>query len=133
VTRVDTTVTNNVYYNLLVNDTLDMNPDPLQSQNIVWTGSLTRKWVLGDSTNDRSDDVFSVSGSAKLTRPNGHVFTAAISTPLQFSIGCDFAQSGVINVTGYDGLRVLNYGTGNCDNAAQLNIAQHVYQLTLTK
>jgi hypothetical protein len=133
VTRVDTTVTGDYYYRVQVSDSLNMSPDPLQSQFVVWSGSLTRKWVGGATTNDRNDDVFSVSGSGTLTRPNGHVFTMGISVPLQFNVNCEYAGSGVVNVAGYDGSRVINYGTGNCDQLAQLNIAQHVYQLTLTK
>jgi hypothetical protein len=132
-TRIDTTVVGDWFYRVQVNDSLNMSPDPLQSKFIVWSANLMRKWVGGDLTNDRSDDYFSVSGSGTLTRPNGHVFNFNIGTPLQFATACDFAQSGVVNVNGFDGSRVLNYGTGTCDNAAQLNIGVHVYQLTLTK
>lgn len=130
-TRVDTTVTGNWYYKVQVNDSLDMNPDPLQSKYIVWSGNLLRRWVGGSSTNDRSDDYFSVSGMATLTRPNGHVFNFNIATPLQFATSCNYAQSGVVNVTGFTGNRVLNYGSGACDDDAQLNVDVHVYQLTL--
>ena len=133
VTRMDTTVAGNWNYKIQVNDSLNISPDPLQSQYTVWSGNLVREWTAGAKTNDRNDDVFSVSGTATLTRPNGHIFTFAIGTPLKYAIGCDFAESGVVNVTGYNGARVLNYGTGNCDEFAQLNILQHVYQLTLNK
>lgn len=131
-TRVDTTVTGNWYYKVQVNDSLNMSPDPLQSKFIVWSGNLLRRWVGGSSTNDRGDDYFSISGMATLTRPNGHVFNFNIATPLQFGNACNYAQSGVVNVTGYTGNRVLNYGAGTCDDAAQLNVGVHVYQLTLT-
>lgn len=133
VTKIDTTVTGDWYYKVQVNDSLNVSPDPLQSKITVWSGSLVRKTIGGMLTNDRNDDVFSVSGSATLTRPNGHVFSFNIATPIQFATSCDFAESGVVNVTGYSGSRVLNYGGGNCDASAQLNIDQHVYQLTLSK
>lgn len=132
-TRIDTTVTGDWFYRVQVNDSLNMSPDPLKSQYIVWSGNLMRKWVGGDKTNDRSDDYFSVSGAATLTRPNGHVFNFNIATPLQFATSCNFAQSGVVNVTGFTGNRILNYGNGTCDNAAQLNIGVNIYQLTLEK
>ncbi len=132
VTRVNTTVTGDWYYRVQVNDSLNMSPDPLQSKFVVWSASLTRKWIGGAQDNPRENDVFSVSGSGTLTRPNGHVFSVGISTPLQFAINCDYAESGVANVTGYTGARVVNYGTGNCDASAQINIAQHVYQVTMT-
>jgi hypothetical protein len=132
--RKDTTVTGNWYYKVLVNDSLNMSPDPLQSEFIVWTGTLVRKWVSGYLTGDRNDDAFSISGNATLTRPNGHQFSCDIATPLQFAINCDYAESGVINVTGYlSPMRVLNYGATNCDPNALLNIGTNVYELTLTK
>jgi hypothetical protein len=134
VTRRDTTVTGDWYYNVQVNDTMHVNPDDkINNKFVLWNGNLVRRWVGGQKTNDRSDDFFTTSGTATLTRPSGHTFNFNIATPLQFATDCDFAQSGVVNVTGYTGNRVLNYGSGNCDNAAQLNIDVHVYQLTLDK
>jgi hypothetical protein len=134
VTRVDTTVVGDWFYRVQLNDSMNMNPsDPVNSKFIVWTGNLMRRIIGGKLTNDRADDYFSVSGTATLTRPSGHVFNFNIGTPLQFGTSCDFAESGVVNVNGYTGTRVLNYGNGDCDNAAQLNIGVHVYQLTLTK
>lgn len=133
VTKVATTVNGEWFYRVQVNDSLNVSPDPLQSKITVWSGTLTRKWIGGALTNDRNDDIFSISGAATLTRANGHIFSFGISTPLQFAINCDYAESGVVNVTGYSGSRVLNYGTGNCDQYAQLNIDQHVYQLTMSK
>ena len=135
--RIDTTITGNWYYRINVNDSLNMSQDPQQSQYVVWNGSLVRKWVQGysvqgtDSMN-RSQQIFSVSGSATLTRANLHVFTFSISTPLQVAIDCGFVESGVVNVSGYDGPRILNYGTGTCDPNAQLAIGVNTYEITLT-
>lgn len=132
-TRVDTTVTGNWFYKVQVKDSMDVNPDPLQTQHVVWSGNLMRRWVGGQNTPQRDDDFFSISGSTTITSPNGHVYNFNIGTPLQFAITCDYAQSGVVNVTGYNGSRVLNYGNGSCDNEAQLNVGVRVYQLTLAK
>jgi hypothetical protein len=132
-TRKDTTITGNWYYNVTVNDSLNMSQDPLKSQFVIWTGNLVRKWVSGYSTIDRTQFVFSISGSATLIRPNGHSFSFAIATPLQVAIGCNFVQSGLVNVTGYSGARVLNYGTGSCDALAQLKIGVNVNDVTLVQ
>ena len=132
-TRVDTTIVGNWYYKVAVNDSLNMTPDPLNSQFIVWNGKLVRKWVQGFDSPNRNDEIFSISGAATLTRPNNHSFNFNIATPLQFALSCNFCESGVVNVSGYDGARVLNYGTGTCDPYAQLNIGVHVYHLTLTQ
>lgn len=131
-TRVDTTIVGNWYYRVSVNDSLNMTPYPQNSQYVVWTGNLIRKWVTGFDSPNRIDEIFSVSGSAMLTRPNMHTFNFDIATPLQFALGCNYCESGIVNVSSYLGGRVLNYGTGACDHYAQLSIGVHVYQLTLT-
>ncbi len=134
--RIDTTVVGNWYYSVLANDSMNISPDPLKSKFVVWKGSLVRRWIQGNTNPNttREDDVFSVSGTATLTRPNGHTFTCAISSPLQFATGCDFIQAGVIDVTGYNPpVRVLNYGFGGCDASAEVNISNNVYKMTLTK
>jgi hypothetical protein len=132
--RVDTTVAGNWYYKILVNDSLNMSPDPLKSQFVIWQGTLVRKWITGFATGaDRGDDAFSISGTATLTRPNGHVFTFDIAAPLQFALNCDFCEAGIVNVSGYKGGRTINYGAGNCDNAGQCSIGATVFNITLEK
>jgi len=131
--RVDTTVTGNWYYRETVNDTLNMSINSLQSQYIIWTGNLVRKWITGYATPaDRSDDAFSISGSATLTRPSGHQFRFDITAPLQINLNCSYTEAGVVNVTGVAGARILNYGSANCDPNAQISIYPHVYNILLT-
>jgi hypothetical protein len=135
-TRVDTTVAGSWYYKVQTNDSLDMNPGSGNSKYIVWKGNLVRKWAAGMGVNgsgDRSDDVFSISGAATLTRQNGHVYSFGIRTPLQFAMNCDYAESGVVEVGGYEGTRVLSYGDGGCDANAQVSIGSANYQIFLSK
>lgn len=134
VTRIDTTVVGNWYYRVKVDDTMTRTPNKY----VTWKGALTRKWIAGFGTGDRSDDIYSISGNATLVRENGHLFTCDIQTPLRFALNCDYAESGVINVTGLGtDTRILNYALGNsggvdfCDNDAQLNAGSSVYHLTL--
>ena len=134
--RVDTTITGNWFYKVYVNDSLNMSQDPKNSQFVVWMGNLVRKWTKGNVKNnlDRSDDVFSISGAATLTRPNGHTFSFGIATPLQFATSCDYAESGRVNVAGLNGgVRILNYGEGGCDPSAQLTIGVNNYNIALLK
>ncbi len=130
--RVDTTIVGNWYYKLDVNDSMNLTPGEMNSQYVVWTGNLVRKWVAGYATGDRSDDVFSISGSATLTRANGHQFSFDIATPLQFSLNCNYAESGVVDVYGpVPPMRLLNYGSGDCDANAQLSIGVNIYSLVM--
>lgn len=132
-TRVDTTVTGNWYYKVFVNDSLNMAQYPLNSQFVTWKGNLVRKWLTGHLTADRFDDVFSISGSTTMVRPNGHQYSVGISTPWKIALTCDYVQSGVANITGYNGARRLDYGTGDCDANANLYIGVNSYGITLTK
>jgi hypothetical protein len=130
----DTTVTGNWHYSVSVNDSLSMNTDPSGNQFIVWNGSFDRKWISGEATPTRSDDGYLVSGSATLTRSNGHQFTFNISSPLQVMTGCDYIESGIVTVTGVAGSRILNYGTGGCDDKAQVSVGgTTVYDFSLVK
>ncbi len=131
-TRIDTTILGNWYYRVAVNDTMTLYPNTSNTQITAWQGSLTRKWVAGYQESDRSKEIFSISGLTKLTRANSHAFNFNIATPLQVALNCNYVESGVVNVTGTLGTRILNYGAGGCDAAAQLNIGVHVYELTLT-
>jgi hypothetical protein len=131
-TRVDTTIAGNWYYKVASHDSMNISQDPLNSQYVVWAGSFVRKWVQGYTTGDRGDDIFSISGEGLLTRPDGNAFSFNIATPMQIAMGCNFCESGVVNVNGYQGSRVLNYGAGTCDANAQLTIGVHIYELTLT-
>ena len=127
-TRVDTTVTGNWYYRVTVNDSVTITPD----QYVVWKGTLVRKVIGGSITGDRNDDAFSISGDATLTRPNAHQYSFAISTPLQVSTNSNFIESGVVNIGGAYGVRVLNYGPGTNDNLAQVNIGLNAYPIKMT-
>lgn len=132
-TRIDTTVIGDWYYNVKADLAMTTTPNQI----VTWQGSLVRKWIAGYATGEREDNVYSISGNATLTRANGHKFVFNINTPIQYAQNCDYAESGVITVSGYNGDRTLNYalGTnnepGSCDDGAQLNIGVHVYQIKL--
>lgn len=141
-TRIDTTVIGNWYYQVQTLDTLISTVAGTPNSYTIWQATLVRQWVTGFQTNTRGDDVFSISGWGQLTRANSHIFTFNISTPLEFALDCNYCESGVAVVTGYNGQRTLNYGngygSGACDNRAQLNIKDttsgvvHTYQIALT-
>ena len=131
--RVDTTVTGNWYYNVQVNDTMTVSNGGSQNLTSVWQGNLERRWIRGYDSSDRTSEVFFISGAATLTRANGNVFTMAIATPLQVTIGCNFIESGVIDVSSPAGSRRLDYGTGGCDQNANLYIGLTSYSIGLVQ
>lgn len=134
VTNMGTNTSGQVYYNVTVNDSVILGTDSV----ISWTGNRTRTWLAGYSTSDRSDDVYAIGGTTTLTRANGHVFTCAISAsdPLKIALACRWIESGTITVSSSSfagGSRTLDYGygSGGCDDLAQLTIGTHTYVITL--
>jgi len=134
VTNMGTNSHGQVWYNVTVNDSIILATDSI----ISWTGARTRTWYAGYSTPDRSDDVYLIGGTTTLTRANGHVFTYAISStdPLKVALACKWIEAGTVTVsssTFTGGSRTLDYGygTGGCDDQAQLTIGTHTYVITL--
>ncbi|MCW3121743.1 MAG: hypothetical protein JWQ38_1235 [Flavipsychrobacter sp.] len=132
VTNKGANTSGNVWYEVTVNDTLIFAPDSM----ISWTGNRTRTWLTGYSTATRSDDSYEIGGTTALTRANGHVFTHTITTPLKVEVSCNYIESGVVTVTGSSlsgGSRTIDYGfgTGGCDDQAQVTIGTRTYTITL--
>jgi hypothetical protein len=130
VTNMGTNGSGQVYYSVTVNDSLNIGGDSV----ITWVGNRTRTWLAGYSTPERSDDEYLITGTTNLTRANGHVFTFDITTRLQVANACPFIEAGVVDIsstTFATSPHILDYGTGNCDNEAQLTIGAHTYNITL--
>ncbi len=130
VTNMGTNSSGQVYYNVTVNDSLNIGGDSV----ITWVGNRVRTWQAGYSTADRSDDQYLITGTTTLTRANGHVFTFDITSPLQVANNCPFIEAGTIDISSTSfasSPHILDYGTGNCDAEAQLTIGSHTYNISL--
>ena len=132
VTNKGTNTSGQVWYSIAVNDTLVLASDSI----ISWTGNRTRTWLAGYSTGMRADDVYEIGGVTTLRRANGHTFTHTITTPLKVALSCPYIESGVVTIssssfTGGDRTLDYGYGTGGCDNQAQLTIGTHTYVITM--
>ena len=134
VTNMGTNTSGQVWYNVTVNDSIILAADSV----ISWTGSRTRTWFAGYGTTLRSDDVYLIGGTTVLTRANGHVFTHTISStdPLKVALSCKWVEAGTVTIsssTFTGGSRTLDYGygTGGCDDKAQLTIGTHTYVIPL--
>ena len=131
ITNVGLNSSNQDYYTVQVNDTLNLGAG---NGEIVWSGTRTRTWLTGYNTpTDRTDDSYLIGGTTTLIRANGNTFVMTITTPLQVAYGCAWIEAGVVTITGPGGgTRTLNYGNGNCDSEAQLTLANgKTYNITL--
>ncbi len=75
-------------------------------------------WISGYDTSECFDNVWSVSGSGSVTRPNGNTLSRVIVTPLIVDFSCQHIKQGLVQITTSFGTWSLNYGDGTCDNSA---------------
>ena len=86
-------------------------------------GSLVKEMTAGYNTwFNWEDNVFVVTGSGTTTLPNGDIFSAEITTPLEFKASCkkSFAVKGVVEITKNGALATIDYGNGDCDTLASV-------------
>ncbi len=126
----------NLSYTIEVTGAKVTSPD---GDEISWESSRTREWIEGEATTfwtdgiaGITDDVYSITGNASGINRNGTNFTVTIIEPLIVKIGCRWITKGILEIAP-EGLkkRTVNYGDGNCDNEATVEIGNKTYNITL--
>lgn len=131
-------------YNINVTDGQITTPD---NEIISWESKRTRVWFEGsetafftvDSINGGFlgwegilDDVYEITGTASGTSREGRNFKAEISSPLVAANNCRWITQGVLVLKPEELLeRVIDYGSGDCDNQAVVTIGNRDYDVTL--
>lgn len=102
---------------------------------ITWTSERTREWIAGESTPNRDDDQYAITGSATGTAANGDQFSATINQALirNLAPGCRrHFVSGVATMERTNRpTRVIDYGNGNCDDQATVTVNGVAHTITL--
>jgi hypothetical protein len=100
---------------------------------ITWNSMRTREWIAGESTTTNPmDDVYSIVGSASGTGLNGNGFNVTIYNPLIVALNCPFIQKGALVLSPINlSSRYVDFGNGDCDNAATVSINGVVYNISL--
>lgn len=80
--------------------------------------SRTRTQVQGKETEELSDDVFEITGSAYGTTAEGVEYSREITVPLVKNRECFWILSGVIETLAGDNSVTLDFGNGECDDKA---------------
>lgn len=75
-------------------------------------------WLSGYDTEECGDNVFSVTGSGSITRPDGITRTRTIVSPLIIDRICGYITQGVIEIQGPNGNGSIDFGDGSCDDEA---------------
>ena len=99
---------------------------------LSWNSSREREWIQGVFTWTRWDDVYLITGTADGIRPNGQTWEREIVNPLRVELSCRWIVSGTMEIRPEDlPLRILDFGTGECDNIATVLINGVTYTIFL--
>lgn len=103
----------------------------------TWRSTRTRAWTGGSATPANiSDDIYIVNGTGDGVSSGGVTYSLT-ATNIELKLICWseylFAPvSGILSLTASDGIRSLDYGSGDCDNAAiYTHIDGKTYAITL--
>ncbi len=101
----------------------------------TWVSTRTNEWIQGDTTNlfthglaGICDDVYLITGAANGINRNGLSYSVNITSPLRKEVCCRWLVSGTLDIIP-DGFstRVVDYGTGTCDNQLAVTINGNTY------
>lgn len=120
----------NPYFLVNVDNASITSPD--NSFTVSWDSTRQREWISGSETLWLVDDEYLITGQANGINRFGDPFEMVITQPLKITFVCPWIVSGTIEATPDDNIvRVLNYGSGNCDNNATITVDGNVYNINL--
>ncbi len=98
----------------------------------TYNSSREREWIQGSDTGNPWDDIYLLTGTASGTRPSGLSWEQEITSPLRLELACRFIVMGTIEIRPQDRpVRILDYGTGECDNIATVTVNGQTYTIYL--
>lgn len=129
ITNTGRNTDDNLVYTVDVTDGKITDPD---GDSLIWESHRTREWVEGDSTLPILDDVYMVNGTGSGIDRKGNSFTVDITQALEIHLNCRWIEAGEITLipSGLDP-RIINYGSGGCDDEATLTIGTKTFTIHL--
>lgn len=85
---------------------------------IIRESTKTRTLVEGADTDDRSDDVYEVTGVVVGETSDGTPYRKEIIEPLIIRKDCFWISQGIVETTIGDATSTVDFGDGTCDNVA---------------
>lgn len=129
VTNMGHNASNQMYFTVAVNGLIIK---ANTNDSIIWNANRVRTFLAGESTQTKTDDVYSITGSGSGQRANGTQYTMTITQPLVRALSCQWIQEGEVEIQPVGGyLRTLNYGAGTCDDQATITVNGTTYNITL--
>ncbi|MGJ8667520.1 MAG: hypothetical protein ACSHW7_14210 [Patiriisocius sp.] len=95
------------------------------------TGLRIAEWVEGVGSGTWQDNVYNVTGNWDTELTNGFNRSGLVTEKLVRKLSCSFLVSGLLEVTQNNFTGVIDWGTGDCDNLATLEVNGQVYDIVL--
>lgn len=130
ITNLGRNAANNLHFNVTVVNGKITRPT---GEVTTWNTNHEREWTAGEATPDKSDDVYSITGSRSGVNFKGVSYTATITNPLIAALNCAWIKQGTIEFTSADFARkaTLDFGNGSCDNQATVTVRNRTKNITL--
>ena len=102
---------------------------------VTYQSSRIREWVLGENTQGLFgvlDDEYDITGTASGVDRNGLAYTMVVTSPLRVAVLCRWVKQGVVEIQP-DGLhlRTVDFGAGDCDAEATVEINGQTYNIVM--
>lgn len=119
-----------IYFSIIMADTLHL---ANAGGTIEWYSERQRIWLNGFNTaTNFTDDDYHINGSGSLKRANGSYCDFNIMSTLLVSTDCRYVKEGILQIIPRDGYaRTFDYGNGECDDNATIEINGKVYDTKL--
>lgn len=99
---------------------------------VTWNAQKTRTWISGYNTPEWSDDVYLVTGHVDGVSATGKNYHAETLTPLRRQMDCKWFTEGKLQIqVNTRPVRVVDFGSSNCDNQATVTINGSTRTITL--
>ncbi len=121
-----------LYHSIIVGDTLHLGSN---LGYISYNSERNRVWLNGFNTlGNVQDDTYELTGSGSIKRGNGAHADFNILTELLVSTSCKYIMAGELQLIPLNGYaRVINYGEGDCDDDATLDLNGNMFDIKLSE
>jgi len=110
----------NLTFTKKVSDAKITNTDGLT---ITWSCEKQSEQIEGGATTLFADNVWAVTGAGSGINLDEKAFTMKITSALIYKTGCFYPVSGTVEIeTEGESVKTIDYGTGDCDNKANVTV-----------
>nr|MCH9661133.1 hypothetical protein [Bacteroidota bacterium] len=94
-------------------------------------GTRVAEWIEGQGSGSWEDNVFMITGTRDIDFSSGFTHNAIVIEALRKEVSCQYFVSGQVEITRNNGVGVLDFGDGTCDNIATITVNGETYTILL--